>query len=124
MSSRNRLQTDPIDVVISWNIKRWVSTHKISDSSRDRLMEKASYLSGARMKHVGLFPTVRGILQDLRHVLAFPAWKTRIPHEHVDCGRRLTRSPQIYCGGEGHALFHPFIGGSGIYYVMIPCLPG
>ncbi len=124
MSSRNRLQTDPLDVVLSWNLKRWVSTHKISASSRDRLIEKASYVSSARTKHVGRIPAVRGILQDLRHLLAFPAWKARIPYEHVDYGRRLTGSPQIYSGADGHAVFHPFLGGSGIFYVIIPCLPG
>jgi hypothetical protein len=124
MSLRNRSQSDPLDVVISWNLKRWASMHKISDSSRDRLMEKASILSGARSKRVGSIPVLRGILQDLRQVLAFPRRTARDPHGHFDYGRRLTGSTQIYASTDGHAVFHPFIGGSGIFYVIIPGLPG
>ena len=92
MSLRNRLQTDPLDVVISWNLKRWVSKHQIAESSRERLMERASYLSGARTKHIGRIPNFLNVLQDLRHVLAFPARKARVHHGHVDYRRSLAGS--------------------------------
>lgn len=124
MSLRNRLQTDPLDVVISWNLKRWVSTHQISESNRERLMEKASYLSSVRTKRVGRITNFLNVLQDLRHVLAFPAREARMPHGHVDYGRDLAGSQLIYSTADGHAVFHPFIGGSGIFYVIIPGLPG
>jgi hypothetical protein len=125
MSLRNRMQTDPLDVVISWNLKEWASTYKISDSNRDRLMERVSVVSKARAKHISRFHVLRGILQDLCHVLAYPGQAARELHGHVDYRKRLIESPQLlYSSADGHAVFHPFIGGSGIFYVIIPGLPG
>lgn len=106
MSSRRRSDSDPIDLLIGWYLKRWIEQYTPPHGGRERLLRAAAAISAPNRTNVEVSPALLVRFGRLLNLIYTWPW-----HGSISLAPRPLRFSE-------QTAVQSFLGGTGVFSLI------